>query len=61
MSPRFLLILQWLRECDGKLKGDVFNQGYVLGFLNAAKYELEAWERQYLEVISTRVMKGLSS
>jgi hypothetical protein len=61
VSKRTIQILNWLRECDGKLKGELFNRGYVLGFLNGVKYDLDPWERQYLDVITDRVMRGFPS
>jgi len=60
MSSTALMLLRWLRECQIKSKDDVFNKGYVFGYMAHANQSMEAWERGYLNAIANRVISGLA-
>lgn len=54
MNYRTLLVLRWARMA----KTGSFDLGYAIGYANAFKYDLPAWERQYLDVVMNRVIAG---
>jgi len=56
MNTQVFLALKFLRQL--LKEGSDFERGYALGHMNTIKYDLEPWERQYLEVIANRIVWG---
>jgi hypothetical protein len=59
MSDQAILILRWLRDCQVK-PDDKFYRGYVFGYLNAKKFDLELWEQGYLDAVGNRILRRVS-
>lgn len=59
MNAQAMLMLKFLRQVINADKGTSdFQRGYAMGQLNACKYDLEPWERQYLDVVADRIVWG---
>lgn len=57
MNSSAMLALKWIREASTE-----YQRGYVLGFINALRTNLDEWEHHYLVAIAQqRFWKGVSA
>jgi hypothetical protein len=58
MNTRAQMILGWIRKDSNTM---TFSDGYTYGFMRAAEWDFEPWERAYLQNVLSARQRGVSA